>query len=94
MSTQGLGVPDFDEAGISASSRIFYKFSDNVALTNDTDVIFSDASTLVTNDLGVTVSLTGPMSMRVGIRTDYDSNPAAGLSKTDNTTGVALVYSF
>jgi len=94
VSTQGLGVPDFDEAGISASSRIFYKFSDNVALTNDTDVIFSDASTLVTNDLGVTVSLTGPMSMRVGIRTDYDSNPAAGLSKTDNTTGVALVYSF
>ncbi len=94
VSTQGLGVPDFDEAGVSASSRLFYKFSDNVTLTNDTDVIFSSNSTLVTNDLGLNVALTGPMSMRVGLRTDYDSNPAAGLSKTDNTTGIALVYSF
>lgn len=94
VSNQGGVVPDFDEAGVSASSRFFYRLSDTMNLTNDTDVIFSSGSTLLTNDLGVNVSLTGPMSMRLGVRTDYDSNPAAGLQKTDNTTGLALVYSF
>ncbi len=94
VSTQGGIVPDFDEAGISASSRLFYRISDTMSLTNDTDVIFSGSSTLVSNDLGVNVSLSGPLSLRVGLRTDYDSNPAPTLKKMDNTTGIALVYSF
>jgi len=94
VTTNSGVIPNFDEAGISASSRLYYKWSDAVFLTNDTDVIFSSTSTLVTNDLGVNVSLTGPMSLRVGFKTDYDSNPAAGIKSTDTTTGVALVYSF
>lgn len=94
VTTNSGVIPNFDEAGLSASSRIYYKFNDAVFLTNDTDVIVSNNSTLVANDLGVNVSLTGPMSLRVGFRTDYDSNPAAGVKSTDTTTGVALVYSF
>ena len=94
ISTNSGVIPNFDEAGISASSRLYYRYNESVFLTNDTDVIFSGTSTAVTNDLGVNVSLTGPMSLRVGFRTDYDSAPAAGLKKTDTTTGIALVYSF
>lgn len=94
VSTSGGVVPDFDEAGVSASSRIFYRMNSSVFFTNDTDVIWSNNGTQITNDAGMNVALSGPLSLRVGVKTDYDSNPAPGLKDTDTTTGVALVYAF
>ncbi|KAF0674943.1 DUF481 domain-containing protein [Profundibacterium mesophilum] len=80
-------------AGI-ASSRFFYRINPGVFVTNDTDVLYSDANTRVTNDLGVSVSMTDTLSTRVSYFTDYNSDPAAGLENTDNTVKVSLVYSF
>lgn len=89
-----FGSGDVDEAGVSASSRFFYAVSETLDLTNDTDVLWSDAGTLVTNDIGLTWDLTGPLSARVGFKSDYNSNPSAGQVDMDTTTGVALIVSF
>lgn len=85
---------DIDEAGVSASSRLYYKFSDSVFLTNDTDIIWSDSNTLVSNDIGVNVRLSGPLSIRAGVKTDYNTDPGVGRKNTDTNTGLALVYAF
>lgn len=88
-----------DFAGI-ASSRFFYRISDDVFVTNDTDVIYSDVDTLVSNELALNTRLTGPLSARVGLRTDYTTDPAfdadLGTTRrsTDNRLTLGVVYSF
>jgi len=82
------------ELAAIASSRFFYKFSDAAFLSNDTDVLYSDVDTLVTNDLGVTFKMSDALATRVGYRTEYNSDPQPGFKSTDNTLGVSLVYGF
>ena len=88
-----LGNDDHEVAGI-ASSRYFYKLTDTVSLTNDTDVLFSEENTLVTNDLGVNFKVTNKLSTRLSYRTEWDSDPAAGFDDFDNKFGASLVYGF
>lgn len=80
-------------AGI-ASSRYYFAFSETVSLTMDTDVLFSEEDTLLTNDLGVNFKVTDRLSTRISYRTEWDSEPLAGFDDTDNTLGVSLVYGF
>ncbi|WP_371742298.1 YdiY family protein [Pseudoruegeria sp. HB172150] len=87
------GANTTEVAGVVAS-RFYYAFTDSVFLTNDTDVLFSDDSTLVTNDLGLNFKVTDVFSTRVSYRTEYDSDPLPGYDNTDNTLGVSLVYGF
>ncbi|MEZ5778162.1 MAG: DUF481 domain-containing protein [Paracoccaceae bacterium] len=87
------GVDDTEAAAI-LSSRLFYRISDTVALTNDTDILGSDVNTLFTNDIGVNFELGGALSTRIGYRTEYDTDPLPGLKHTDNTLNVSLIYSF
>ena len=88
-----VGNDSTEVAGI-VSSRYYFAFNENVFLTNDTDVLFSDEDTLVTNDLGVSFRVTDAISTRVSYRTEWDSNPLAGFDDTDNSLGVSLVYGF
>lgn len=87
------GVDDTNPAGI-VSSRLFYRISPTIALTNDTDILGSETNTLVTNDLGLNVALNKALSTRIGYRTEYDSEPLPGLKSTDNTLNLSLVYGF
>ena len=88
-----IGDTATEVAGI-ASSRLYYKLSDTMFLTNDTDVLYSEASTRVVNDIGMTLRMTDNLSTRVGYRTEYDSDPLPGLVSTDNTLGVSVVFGF
>ena len=88
-----LGNDTTEVAGI-ASSRVFYKISETAFLTNDTDVLFSDDNATVVNDIGVTVKVTDRVATRVGLRTEWDSDPLPGLDDTDNSLNVSLVLSF
>lgn len=88
-----LGVDDKELAGI-VSSRYFFKLTDTVSLTNDTDVLFSGGDAVVTNDLGVNFKVSNRLSTRVSYRTEWDSDPLAGFEDTDNSLGVSLVYGF
>jgi putative salt-induced outer membrane protein len=85
---------DIDEVAGSFASKFYYELGNGMFLTNDTDIITSDADTSVTNDLGFNVSISGPLAMRTSLLTEYHSDPLDGYKKTDNTLGVSLVYSF
>lgn len=80
-------------AGI-ASSRLFWRTTDMSFITNDTDVIFSEESVQVYNDLGVNFRMTDILSTRVFLRTDWTDSPAPGFDEFDNSIGLALVASF
>ena len=88
-----LGNDHHEVAGI-ASSRYFYKITDTVSLTNDTDVLFSEENTVVTNDLGVNFKVTNRLATRVAYRVEWDSDPLPGFDDTDSSFGVSLVYGF
>lgn len=79
-----------EEAAI-ASSRFFYKFNDNVFLTNDTDILNSDTALRANNDFGVNFKITDAMSTRVSYLSEYNDSRAI---KTDNKLGVSLVFGF
>lgn len=85
---------DSTDVAAIASSRYFYAFNENVSLTNDTDILYSDDQTLVTNDLGVNFRVTNAISTRVSYRSEWDSNPLANFDSSDNSLGVSLVYGF
>lgn len=80
-------------AGI-ASSRYFVRISETAFVSNDTDVLFSDVDTVVTNDLGLTVKVTDRLATRVSLLTSWNSDPAPTKDSTDNTLGVSLVLGF
>lgn len=82
------------EFGAIASSRFFYRLTDGAFVTNDTDVLYSDTSTLVTNDLGLNLRVTEVISTRLGYRVDYETDPPAGFDDTDTKLTAALVFSF
>ncbi|MGP3698643.1 DUF481 domain-containing protein [Rhodobacter sp. NSM] len=82
---------DETETGYIASSRFYYRFNENVFLTNDTDVLNSDEALRVNNDFGVNFKMTDAFSTRVSYLTDYNE---AREIRTDNKLGVSLVYGF
>ena len=77
--------------GYIASSRFYHKFNDQFFLTNDTDILTSDANDIAWNELGLNVRMTDALATRVSYKTEYVSDRAI---RTDNTLGVSLVYGF
>lgn len=87
------GVSD-TEVGFIVSSRYFYSLTDTVSFTNDTDILGSDANTIVSNDAGVNFKVSNNLSTRVSYRTDYNTDPVGGAVSTDNTIGLSIVMGF
>ncbi len=79
------------EIGYIASSRFFYQFNETVFVTNDTDVLSSDTALRINNDLGLNYRLTEAFSTRLSYLTDYNDSRD---TRTDNTLGLTLIYSF
>lgn len=79
------------ETGYIASSRLFYKFSDSVFATNDTDILKSKSALRINNDLGVNFRLTDAFATRVSYLSEYNDSRA---TRTENKVGLSLVYSF
>lgn len=89
----GDGDTETELAGI-LSSRFYYQVTNDMFVTNDTDVLHSNADTLVSNEIALNTRIAGPISGRVGLRTDYSTDPAEGQKSTDNRLTVGVVYSF
>lgn len=85
---------DDTEAAAIASSRFFHAFNDTVYLTNDTDLLNSDAGFSAYNDLGLNVAMTDTLSTRISYQTEYNEEAVPGTEKTDNKLGVSLVMGF
>ena len=64
------------------------------AIPMATDIVGSDVNTIVSNDAGINYKMSDNLSTRVSYRTDYNTDPVAGLKSTDNTLGVSLVLGF
>lgn len=91
---ENIAGTDTTEAAFLGTSRFFYKITDTMSLTNDTEALSSDVNTIWTNDLGVNFKMTDTLSTRVSYRTEYNTDPAAGRKSTDNRFGVSLVLGF
>lgn len=79
------------ETGYIASSRLYWRLSETVFMTNDTDVLDSDTATRVNNDLGLNVKMSEIFATRISYLTEYNNSRAV---RTENKLGVSLVYSF
>lgn len=84
---------DVSEGAFGLSSDFAQKLTETVALTADTDVIWSESDTVVFNDLAISVAMTDALSLRTSLLTEYHTEPGTA-KHTDNTFGVSLVYSF
>lgn len=85
-----LGNTTTEASGI-LSSRVFFGLTDTMSITNDTDVLYSDLSTVATNDLGLNIKVSDSISTRFGYRTEYDS---IAPSQYENKASVSLVVGF
>lgn len=81
-----------ESVGVQAGSRFKYKINDKVALTNDTDVVYSDTSTQTRNVIALTVDLMGNLQARVSYDIRNESDPPIGFKATDTATKFSLVY--
>jgi putative salt-induced outer membrane protein len=80
--------------GAFARSEFAHKFNENVALTNNTDVLYGENSTQLGNVIAITAAVSSNLSARASFDVRYDTEPARGFEDTDTATKVSLVYSF
>ena len=92
--TESVNNGDNSEAAASISSNYYRSLSETSYVTNDTDVIYSDSSTLVTNELALNVSLTNALSLRTSLTTAYDNSSDEDFGDAQNSLGVSVVYNF
>lgn len=81
-----------ENLGFSAGSKFRQEFNDVVAFTNDTNVVTSDVSTLITNTAALTFGLFGDIQGRVSYDVRHDTDPPAGFENTDTATRFSIVY--
>ncbi len=79
------------EVGYIASSRLFYAFNSNIFASNDTDILKTDSSLRVNNDLGFNFKMSDVLSTRISYLSEYNDSRAI---RTDNRVGVSLVFGF
>ena len=82
------------EAAASVSSNYFQSLSETSFVTNDTDVIYSDSGTQLTNELALSVSMTSALALRTSLTTVFNDATDDDLSEGRNTLGVSVVYNF
>lgn len=85
---------EYEETAASLTSKASFRLSDTTFMTNDTDVLWSESNTLVTNDLGVNVKMSDALALRTSLLTKFNSEPVAGYDDIDNSLGMSVVYSF
>lgn len=79
------------ETGYIASSRFYWRLSDVLFATNDTDFLESDSATRINNELGLNVKMSDQFATRISYLSEYNDTRAV---KTENKLGISLVYSF
>jgi putative salt-induced outer membrane protein len=81
-----------DAIGARAGSRFSHAFNDRVSLSNDTELVYANDSTQISNGIALSANLMGNLSARVSLDVRHDSNPPEGFEATDTSTKFSLVY--
>lgn len=89
-----VGGDDVSEVAASISNNVFYSLTETTYITNDTDVIYSEFATTVSNDLAVNVALAGNLALRTSYATRFNDQTDDSFSDGENTFGVSVVYNF
>lgn len=63
-------------------------------MIDDTDVIYSEFSTTVSNELALNVALTNELVLRTSLATTFDDATDEEFADAKNTLGVSVVYNF
>ena len=80
--------------GFVGKSKFAWALNDKVTLSNNTDVLYAEESTQLSNGLALTAQINGSLSARFGFDTRYDTNPQEGYKSTDTATKIGVVYKF
>ena len=89
-----VGGGEVSEAAASVSSNFFKSLTDTTYITNDTDVIYSEFATTVTNELALNVAVSNNLTLRTSYSTNFNDQTDTTFSDAENTFGIAAVYSF
>ncbi len=81
-----------ESIGLRGGSKFEHKLSEAVVLSNNSEVIYSDASTQLLNVLALTANLWGNLSARVSLDVRHDTDPLPDFEATDTATRFSLVY--
>jgi putative salt-induced outer membrane protein len=81
-----------DEVALAVGSSYYHELRGGLTLVNDTDILYSETDTAVTNEIGFNIALTGPLALRTSLITEYHTDPADDEKSIDNTLGLSLVY--
>lgn len=89
-----VGGAEVSEVAASISSNLFYSLSDTVFISNDTDLIYSEYATTISNDLALNVALTDTLSLRTSYATRFNDLTDTSFKDAENTFGMSVVYNF
>lgn len=89
-----VGGDDVEEAAASVSSNFFKNLTETSYITNDTDVIYSEFATTVTNELALNVDLNDSLTLRTSYSTNFNDQTDNEFSDAENKFGIAAVYNF
>jgi len=80
-------------AGLAALDS-FWQISDNLRLTQDADAYIQSGNMTFTSTTGVEAKLVGALSARLSYAWEHETDPPAGVQKTDRISRATLVYGF
>lgn len=80
--------------GAIGKSKFEWAFNERVSMSDNTDVIYAEESTQLSNTLALTAQINGSLSARFSFDTRYDTNPPLGFESTDTATKIGVVYKF
>jgi putative salt-induced outer membrane protein len=81
-----------ESLGLRGGSKFEHKLNESVVVSNNSEVIYSEASTQLVNVLALTANLWGNLSARVSLDVRHDTDPLPDFEATDTATRVSLVY--
>ncbi|MCG8442120.1 MAG: DUF481 domain-containing protein [Caulobacterales bacterium] len=79
---------------VGLGSRFATNINEHVDLTNDTDVTWTEETTIIASSAGLTTQLLGALAARFSVDVKHDTEPPAGTEATDTTTRASLIYTF
>lgn len=79
-----------------ASTRLFseleHNLNDNVSISNDTELLYSDIDTYVINESALTSDMFGAFALRASFRVESHTDAPAGREQTDTVSRIGIVY--
>jgi putative salt-induced outer membrane protein len=90
--TAPIAASTEESLGARAASRFKHNFNERVALSNDTEVVYSSTSTQISNGIALTANVVGNLNARVSVDVRHDTNPLPDFEATDTATKFSLVY--